>query len=111
MDQQKVKVTNRRYVVEKAPNGHSIIDTTGQDKPYTIKLPEVDEPRTPEALARSQEFNKGVCEHWAYVWNIVEMGYCGACQKRFEEGETRFPAVGFHRLDRIICYGCAASQE
>jgi hypothetical protein len=112
---QTITITNPRYIVEKHPkDGHSIIDTTGKDKPYTIPLPSrytYEPPRTPAELADSNAFNKSVCESWAYVWNIVEMGYCGACQHKFAEGETRYPAVGFHVHDRTICFNCACSQE
>jgi hypothetical protein len=133
-----------RYIVVKAyPYGYSIIDTTGQEKPYTIchfvsteeakqdpdylldpmfdvhfKL--VDDkfvyeldPRymTPAEIERSEASDKEVAEHWCEKWNLVEAGHCGACRKKFAEGEKRYPAVGFHELDRTICFHCACSQE
>jgi hypothetical protein len=155
--------TNQRYRVEKAsPYGYSIIDTTGQDKPYTISLArnsqdeiaELDDRfaldpafeygdyeyeletnfkrvttdltveedtkfvhhhdpayMSKEAIDRMEEHDKEVAEHWCEKWNLVEAGHCGACRKKFAEGEKRYPAVGFHSLDRTICFHCACSQE
>lgn len=64
-----------------------------------------------EAIARSEEHDKKTAEHWCGKWNLVESGHCGACRKKFEPDEKRYPAVGFHELDRTICFYCACSQE
>ena len=62
-------------------------------------------------IERSEASDKEVAEHWCEKWNLVEAGHCGACRKKFEPGEKRYPAVGFHELDRTICFYCACSQE
>lgn len=62
-------------------------------------------------IERAEASDKEVAEHWAEKWNLVEAGHCGACRKKFEPDEKRYPAVGFHELDRIICFYCACSQE
>lgn len=110
---EKIDVSKPRYIVAEASDGsgYGIVDTKGNDQPYMIDLPRVDEPRTAEELAQSLEFTRKAAEHWAYTWNIVELGYCGACEHKFAEGEQRYPAVGFHHLDKTICFSCACSQE
>ena len=100
----KQTITNPRYTVVEAANGFNIVDSTGEDKPYFIDRHNSDG-------VDISEGSKQCAENWAYVWNIVEMGYCGACEKRFNEGERRYPAVGLHSLDRVICFACACSQE
>lgn len=101
---QTVTVLTPRYTVEEVTNGYNIVDSTGKDEPYFIDR------RNSDGVDIS-EGSKECAEHWAYTWNIVEMGYCGACEHKFTEGERRYPAVGFHSLDRTICFGCACSQE
>lgn len=64
-----------------------------------------------EDIARSEEHDHKTAQGWCDTWNLVENGHCGACRKTFAEGEKRYPAVGFHKLDRTICFACACSQE
>ncbi len=107
----KITIDQPRYIVEKAANGHSIIDTTGEDAPYTIEIPDHAETDTPEGLQRWQTHTRETCEGWAYIWNVVELGYCGGCQHKFIDGETKHAAVGFHSLDKVHCFNCACSAE
>ena len=104
MAERKIEVSNPRYTVREVEPGFEIIDTQGKDESYLIDRFNTDG-------IDISESSKRVANHWAYIWNIVEMGYCGACQKKFAEGESRHAAIGFHSLDKIVCYACAASPE
>lgn len=98
-------VTVPRYHVEPASNGtgFTIVDSTGKDQPYIIDRCNSDGVDISDA-------SRQVAEDWCWTWNIVEMGYCGACARPLQPGE-RYPAVGFHRLDKVVCFSCACSQE
>lgn len=99
-----IKITKPRYTVQQWQTGFAIVDATGKDDPYIIERYNSDGTDISNAAKRC-------AEDWAYTWNIVEQGYCGACQHKFAEGEKRYPAVGFHSLDKVICFSCACSQE
>lgn len=101
-----IEVTNPRYSVREVRAGFEIVDSTGQDEPYLIE-------RLNSDGVDISDFNKSVAEGWCYTWNLVEMGYCGACGKlrvEVSDGGT-YPAVGWHHLDKLICFYCACSQE
>jgi hypothetical protein len=116
------ELTDPRYIVEKAQasTGYAIIDTKGRDEPYLIdamhSLRSYErQALTPAAIERYEEHNKKVAEQWAYTWNLVELGYCGACKAllaaiKGHENE-RYPAVGYNKLYRTVCFACACSQE
>lgn len=48
---------------------------------------------------------------WCDTWNLVESGHCGSCKKKFEPDEKRYPAVGYDRLYKTLCFYCACSRE
>lgn len=97
-------VEKPRYHVEPASSGFAIVDSTSKDQPYIIDRCNSDGIDISDA-------SRQVADDWAWTWNIVEAGYCGACARQFAPGEQRYPAVGFHRLDKIVCFSCACSQE
>jgi hypothetical protein len=66
---------------------------------------------TQDEIKRAEEHDRETALYWAEKWNLVESGHCGACRKKFEPGEKRYPAAGFHKMDRTICFACACSQE
>ncbi len=120
MQQQPVTIENPRYIAQKAQEGYNIIDTTGKEQPYLINamrsLNSYERQRlTPASIQRYEEHNKRVAQEWAYTWNLVTLGYCGACQKPLAEipghENERHSAVGYNKLYRVICFNCACSQE
>lgn len=101
-----IAIPHPRYSVQEVPAGFEIVDSTGQDKPYLIERCNTDGVDISESRQR-------VAGDWCYTWNIVEMGYCGACgelRSEVSDGGT-YPAVGWHHLDKLICFYCACSQE
>ena len=98
------------------PYGYAIIDTTGKDEPYVISAMRSRssyerQQLTPASIERTEQHDRGVAEDWAYTWNLVERGYCGACKRLLAEipGDHKgYTAVGYNRLYRVPC---ACSQE
>ncbi len=126
--------TAERFTVQTGeyPGTYEVIDTQGKDKPeqFAISLYLDDEEyasecfyarmnysKIPERLLgeeyaqRYSEHNRKTAERWAQIWNIVEQGHCGACRKKLDPSEQSYPAVGFNRLYRRVCFACACSQE
>lgn len=64
-----------------------------------------------EAITRMEEHDLKTAQGWCDTWNLVESGHCGSCKKQFEPDEKRYPAVGYDRLYKTLCFYCACSRE
>jgi hypothetical protein len=119
----RITIEKPRSIVQKATagdDGYDIVDTTGKDQPYRINamdtLSDYERNRLSSvSVQRYEAHSRRVAEDWASVWNIVELGHCGACQKLLAEDpghkNERYSAVGYNHLYRTICFACACSQE